>query len=207
MKTSLEDGSSFALSQQTDYPWDETVSITIDEASGQTIGLMLRIPGWASDAKLTINGEASGLTLTAGSYIEIKRSWQTGDTLVLTLPMKPRLMKAHPKAEEIRNHVAVMRGPLVYCLEGVDLPDDVSILEVYAPDDMQLIDSMQEDLLGGVTVIKGKARRIIEAVAAPALYLEAGNEQEEELDITLVPYYAWNNRGISEMTVWLPRRY
>ena len=207
MKTSLEDGSSFALSQQTDYPWDETVSITIDEASGQTIGLMLRIPGWASDAKLTTNGEASGLTLTAGSYIEIKRSWQTGDTLVLTLPMKPRLMKAHPKAEEIRNHVAVMRGPLVYCLEGVDLPDDVSILEVYAPDDMQLIDSMQEDLLGGVTVIKGKARRIIEAVAAPALYLEAGNEQEEELDITLVPYYAWNNRGISEMTVWLPRRY
>ena len=207
MKTSLADGSSFALSQQTDYPWDETVSITIDEASGQTIGLMLRIPGWATDAKLTINGEASGLTLTAGSYIEVKRSWQTGDTLVLTLPMKPRLMKAHPKAEEIRNHVAVMRGPLVYCLEGVDLPDDVSILEVYAPDDMQLIDSMQEDLLGGVTVIKGKARRIVEAVAAPALYLEAGNEQEEELDITLVPYYAWNNRGISEMTVWLPRRY
>ena len=100
-----------------------------------------------------------------------------------------------------------MHGPLVYCLEGIDLPDDVSILEVYAPDDMEFSASARQELLGGVTVINGKARRVTENGAANALYLEAGNEHEADLDITLIPYYAWNNRGISEMTVWLPRRY
>ena len=100
-----------------------------------------------------------------------------------------------------------MRGPLVYCLEGHDLPDGVSILDVYAPDDMALGASQEDDLLGGVMAIKGVARHITERNGSDALYREAGNEREADLDITLIPYYAWNNRGISEMTVWLPRRY
>jgi len=121
--------------------------------------------------------------------------------------MRPRLIKAHPKAEEIRNHVAVMRGPIVYCVEGLDLPAEVSILDVYAPDDMALTASLEEDLLGGIMAIKGVARHITERNGSPALYMEAGQEREEDLEITLIPYYAWNNRGINEMTVWLPRRY
>ena len=116
-------------------------------------------------------------------------------------------MKAHPKAEEIRNHVAIMRGPVVFCLEGIDLPDDVSILDVYAPDDMQLQAEMTSDLLGGVMTVKGIARRMIDANGASGLYREAGKEEEEDLDIRLIPYYAWNNRGIHEMTVWLPRSF
>ena len=141
------------------------------------------------------------------SYVEVRRVWQAGDVIELRLPLRPRVVKAHPKAEEIRNHVAIMRGPIVYCLEGVDLPDDVSILEVYAPDDMGLEASMDDDLLGGVVAIRGRARRMYEANGASALYLEAGNEREDALDIRLIPYYAWNNRGVTEMTVWLPRRF
>ena len=95
----------------------------------------------------------------------------------------------------------------VYCLEGVDLPDEVSILNVYAPDDMGLQASREADLLGGVTAIHGVARHITDGNGSDALYLESGNEREEDLDIRLIPYYAWNNRGVSEMTVWLPRRY
>ena len=167
---------------------------------------MLRIPGWAQNATLHINGEASGQALTPQSYAEIKRVWKAGDTISLNLPMEARLIKAHPKAEEIRNHVAVMRGPLVYCLEGVDLPDNVSILEVHASGDMQFETRQEKDLLGGVTVVKGKARRIVEENHSESLYFDVGNEREEDLDITLIPYYAWNNRGITEMTVWLPRR-
>ncbi len=207
VNTPMSDGSTFALTQQTDYPWDEQIRITIDEAPAGDVALMLRIPDWADAATLRINGEQSGLTLTPQSYVEVKRSWRAGDVIELCLPQTPRVIKAHPKAEEIRNHVAIMRGPIVYCLEGVDLPDDVSILEVYAPDDMRLEASMEGDLLGGVVTIEGAARRRYEENGSSALYLEAGNEKEEELDIRLIPYYAWNNRGIDEMTVWLPRRY
>ena len=207
VNTTLADGSAIALTQQTDYPWDDAVRITVDAAPAQEVALMLRIPGWCDAAALSINGEPQEAPLTPGSYVEVKRGWQAGDVIELSLPMRPRMIKAHPKAEEIRNHVAVMRGPIVYCLEGVDLPDEVSILDVYAPDDMALTTSREEDLLGGVTAINGVARHITERNGSPALYMEAGNEREEDLEITLIPYYAWNNRGIDEMTVWLPRRY
>ena len=207
VSTTLADGSAFALTQRTEYPWDDVVRISIDAAPAHEIALMLRIPGWCDAAGLRVNGEASDMPLTAESYVEVKRAWQAGDVIELSLPMRPRLIKAHPKAEEIRNHVAVMRGPLVYCLEGIDLPSGVSILDVYAPNDMGLAASREADLLGGVMAIKGVARHITEVKGSDALYREAGNEREADLDITLIPYYAWNNRGISEMTVWLPRRY
>lgn len=205
--TTLADGAEIALTQETEYPWDDVVRITIDAAPAHEVALMLRIPAWCDAAGLRVNGDACEAPLTPGSYIEQKRVWQTGDVIELSLPMRPRMIKAHPKAEEIRNHVAVMRGPIVYCLEGMDLPDGVSILDVYAPDDMRLRASQEDDLLGGVVAIKGVARHITERNGSTALYLEAGNEREADLDVTMIPYYAWNNRGIDEMTVWLPRRY
>lgn len=207
VNTTLTDGSAIALTQQTDYPWDDMARITIEAAPTHEVSLMLRIPGWCGDASLSINGETSAAPLEPASYVELRRAWKSGDVIELGLPMRPRLIKAHPKAEEIRNHVAVMRGPIVYCLEGTDLPDVVSILDVYAPDDMRLTARREEDLLGGIITINGTARHITERNGSSALYMEAGNEEEAELDITMIPYYAWNNRGINEMTVWLPRRY
>lgn len=207
VSTTLTDGSAIALTQQTDYPWDDMARITIEAAPAHEVSLMLRIPGWCDEASLSINDEASDATLDGESYVELRRAWKSGDVIELRLPMRPRLIKAHPKAEEIRNHVAVMRGPVVYCLEGPDLPENVSILDVYAPDDMRLTARREKDLLGGVMTINGTARHITERNGSSALYLEAGNEQEADLDITMIPYYAWNNRGINEMTVWLPRRY
>ena len=205
LNTTLADGETFALSQETDYPWDQQVKITIDDAPDYPVALMLRIPGWTDGASLKVNGEPIRLVLQPKTYVEVKRVWQSGDVLELDLPMKPRIIKAHPKAEEIRNHIAVMRGPIVYCLEAADLPSDVSILEVFAPAEMQLTTSPEKELLGGLTVLEGKARRVYENGQDDSLYSEVGNEQEEAIDITLIPYYAWNNRGISEMTVWLPR--
>ena len=207
VKTTLANNAEFGLTQRTDYPWDDVIRITIETAPTNELSLMLRIPGWVDAPSLRINGEAHGQDLAPGSYAKLRRAWRAGDVIELSLPMKPKLIKAHPKAEEIRNHVAVMRGPIVYCLEGLDLPENVSILEVYAPDDMRLAAQKMPDLLGGVTAIKGQARRLQDGNGRGALYLEAGQEREEDLDITLIPYYAWNNRGISEMTVWLPRRF
>ena len=207
VNATLTDGSAIALTQRTDYPWDDMARITIDAAPAHEVSLMLRIPGWCDSAALSINGEANDAPLAPASYIELRRAWKSGDIIELRLPMRPRLIKAHPKAEEIRNHVAVMRGPIVYCLEGFDLPQDVSVVDVYAPDDMRLTAKKEDELLGGVMTITGAARHITERNGSNALYLEAGNEQEADLDITMIPYYAWNNRGVNEMTVWLPRRY
>lgn len=207
VQTTLPDGAAIALTQQTDYPWGDTIRMQIEQAPAQQTALMLRIPAWAQGASLRINGEPSAAPLPPQAYAEITRVWQAGDVLELRLPLVPRALKAHPKAEEIRNHVAFMRGPIVYCLEGVDLPPEASILEIYAPDGMPLEARREEDLLGGVVTLNGRARRIVDENGAGALYWEAGKEREAALDIRLVPYYAWNNRGVAEMTVWLPRRF
>ena len=207
LKTSLPDGSSIALRQETDYPWDERVSITIEQAPAAELAIMLRIPGFCDSASLRINGQASEQELAPQSYVQLRRQWQAGDVIELRLPMPARAIKAHPKAEEIRNHVAIMRGPIVYCLESHDLPADVSILEVYAPDGMRLQERLEDDLLGGLMTLRGEATRLREENGSASLYREAGRESEEGLDIRLIPYYAWNNRGIGEMTVWLPRRF
>ncbi len=206
LETELPDGSALKLRQRTDYPWDGQIDITIDQAPDQAISLKLRIPGWAKGASLSINGDASDIPLVPGSYVELRRGWQTGDQIALNLPMPPRRVKANAKAEEIRNHVALMRGPLVYCLEGVDLPDEVSILEVHAPEAMRLEARRAADLLGGATVLEGQATRVVDVGGNGALYFDAEAERDEALDIRLIPYYAWNNRGVTEMTVWLPRR-
>ena len=206
LNTSLPDGSTFALSQETDYPWEQQVKITIHDAPSHAVALMLRIPGWTNGAKLKINGKPTDLAIQPKTYAEVRRAWHKGDVIELDLPMKTRIIKAHPKAEEIRNHVAVMRGPIVYCLEAADLPSDVSVLEVFAPAEMQLTPRLEKEWSGGLTVLQGKARRVYEAGQDDSLYSEIGNESEEDIDITLIPYYAWNNRGVNAMTVWLPRR-
>ena len=205
LQTQLPDGGRIALTQETDYPWGDVARIRIDEAPATPVALHLRIPGWTQDASLRVNGEAVDSPLQPQSYAVIERVWRAGDDIQLHLPMRPRQIKAHPKAEEIRNHVALMRGPIVYCLEGVDLPEDASILDIYAPDDMDLR-AEASDMLGGVTVLRGQALRVDDG-GNGALYREAGGESVQALDVTLIPYYAWNNRGVTEMSVWLPRRY
>ena len=113
-------------------------------------------------------------------------------------------MKAHPMVEEARNQVAIMRGPVVYCLESVDLPDGVPVAEVYIPGNIQLMPKVDKDLLGGVTVLEGEVYRIPEGDWSGKLYRNSNNGAKEPIGITLIPYYAWANRGPCEMTVWLP---
>ena len=93
VNTTLADGSAIALTQQTDYPWDDLVRITVDAAPAQEVALMLRIPGWCDAAALSINGEPQEAPLTAGSYVEVKRGWKAGDVIELSLPMRPRMIK------------------------------------------------------------------------------------------------------------------
>lgn len=185
------------LSQQTDYPWDGRVRIAMEKAPAGEWSLYLRIPAWAIGA--TVDGRSP----EAGTFHEVRRKWKVGDVVELHLPMPVRLVEAHPYVEEARNQVAVMRGPLVYCVESVDLPAGVRVLDVHVPAGATLVPRQRGDLLGGIVAIEGKALTYGGGWAG-GLYRDLAAASPREINLRLVPYYAWGNRGPGEMTVWMP---
>jgi DUF1680 family protein len=202
LDTTLPDGRRIKLKQETDYPWDGRVKITVESAPAGDLSLFLRIPGWAEGASLTLNGKP--VQVTTGRYVEIQRTWEAGDTVELTLPLKPRLIEAHPLVEETRNQVAVRYGPLVYCLESIDLPDGVGLQSVALPRDVTFTPRFDRQLLGGVTVLEAKAECATGRPWGNELYREFRPSAPRSVAIRLIPYYAWANRGKSEMSVWIP---
>jgi DUF1680 family protein len=164
---------------------------------------MLRIPGWAKGADLAVNGRPVRQPLGPGTYCEVRRAWSAGDSLELNLPLRARLLQAHPLVEEARNQVAVQRGPVVYCLESCDLPPGVRVSDVLIPRGIALRPRFDGTLLGGVTVLEGKAEAVPEEWSG-GLYRELPRAAPRPVDLRLIPYYAWGNRGRSEMTVWMP---
>ena len=204
LETNLSDGSSLKLNQETNYPWEGEVKITIEEVSPGKKSVFLRIPGWARGAKIKINNSLVHIKAEPATYAKIRREWLSEDTIELSLPMQVKKIKTHPFVEETRNQIAFMRGPIVYCLESPDLPKSVNVSEIYMPRNNRMTVRHIEDFLGEVTVLEGKAERIINGDLEGKLYLNLEDEKRETINITLIPYYAWGNRGISEMTVWLP---
>lgn len=197
-------GGRVKLTQTTDHPWDGRVTIKVESAPADPFALFLRVPGWATGATLRVNGGPAE-AVPAGKYAERTRAWKAGDIVELDLPMAAKRLEAHPLVEEARNHLAVARGPVVYCLESPDLPAGVPLSAVTLPAGGELRPRFDPKLLGGVAVLEGKA----EAKAGPTwggeLYREASANGSKAIDVKLVPYFAWGNRGPSEMTVWVPR--
>jgi DUF1680 family protein len=189
------------LTQETDYPWEGRIRFQLG-STGQ-FALNLRIPVWAEGATIRVNGQP-GPAAAAGTYAAVARSWKTGDIVELTLPMDVRLVEAHPKAEELRNQVAVMRGPVLYALESPDLAPGVRISEIAIPLKIQLKPRYDAQLLKGVTVLEGQALRIPEGNWSSALYRRVKQAKPEKVSLRLIPYYAWDNRGLPHMTVWMP---
>lgn len=204
LTTKLTDGSDIRFQQVTNYPWEEDVKITCQEAKKNDFGLMLRIPEWAVGATIRVNGKAIDQPVTTGRYFELNRNWVKGDVVELHLPMKTQLIEANPLVEETVNQVAIKRGPIVYCLESADLPDNIKVSSIIIPASVNLKPVLKTDLLGGVVVLQGKAFSKSTEPWTNSLYREVKSDQMQLIDIQLIPYYAWSNRGVSEMSVWLP---
>lgn len=211
LDTKLTDGSAIRLRQDTQYPWQGDIQLTVEAVEkNKSFSLQLRIPQWAADATLSINGNDKNIDLTPGTYASLKRQWNKGDVVNLKLPMPVRLVQANPLVEETRGQVAVMRGPIVYCLESTDLPKGVDVMNVRLPRDIKWKSEFKPQLLGGVTVLEGDAL-YDEADTWPdspfdskKLYREITATQSKVQKVKLIPYYAWLNRGESQMSVWLP---
>ncbi len=193
------------LVQQTDYPWAGRVCVTIKKSPGAPFELRWRIPGWAEGFELAVNGKPVAAEMEKG-YAVVRRIWKAGDEVVLELPMEVAIWEAHPRVEEARNQVAVSRGPLIYCLESIDLPDGVSIDDVVLPRDAEWTVQHDSDLLGGVSVLKTEALIMSPTDESQKLYRRFRSESKGTVAIQMIPYYAWNNREKTEMSVWLPVR-
>jgi DUF1680 family protein len=195
------------VTQATDYPWSGAVRIKVDACPGREFAIKLRIPGWASGAVIRINGAPADIATKSATYAEVRRVWRAGDVLELDLPMPVVLLEANPLVEETRNQVAVKRGPLVYCLESPDLPAEVRIEDVAVTASHNLTPWHDAALLSGVTVLEGRLRAHQSPPWNNELYRPlATAPPKEETAARLIPYYAWSNRGKSEMSVWLPFR-
>lgn len=203
LNTRLKDGSEIQLSQQTQYPWDGKIAIEIDKAPKKSYSIFLRIPGWCESADITINGKKQAFHANNGSYYEMQKIWKTGDIIVLNLDMKPVLIQANPLVEENRNQVAVQRGPVVYCIESMDVPEGYNIFDVIIPADIEL--KSQEDKIGNSTFISltGEALFVKNEDWHNNLYRKISKTETSMHTIKLIPYYAWGNRGKGDMTVWL----
>ncbi len=194
------------IEQKTNYPWDGTIQVSIDPEKTGTFSIFLRIPGWLrnqpvpgdlyqyvqsndSKATITINGQKYPLSVQNG-YAEINRTWEAGDHIRLKMPMAVGKVISHPKVEDNHKRVALERGPLVYCAEGID--NENQVLNLVLDKDASFSAEQKPDLLGGITVIKGKAG-----------YSDDGARMQVR-DFTAIPYYAWAHRGTGEMNVWFP---
>ncbi|MCL5745241.1 MAG: glycoside hydrolase family 127 protein, partial [Acidobacteria bacterium] len=204
LKTALPDGTRVDLTQATAYPWDGKVTITVKQLSGPEGALMLRIPGWAVSPRLAVNGKPVAVALRPQSYAEVRRRWSPGDKVELDLGMQTRLAEANPRVEEARNQVAVTRGPIVYCLESPDLPAGIGVDDVAVPPDAKFTPRYDAGLLKGVTVLEGEGRLVRSGDWSGQLYRFLKPGAPESVKLRLIPYYAWGNRGIPYMTVWLP---
>ncbi len=204
------------IEQQTNYPWDGRVTIKVTPQSpGQQFELRLRIPGWVTGSAFPMVGnpfsedeseqplysfldeppQESPTALLNGSEsvpihrqaFQIDRAWKPGDTLTLDLPMPVRRVVANDKVAADRGRVALMRGPIVYCVEWPDV-EGSKVLGLSLPDDAELKTEFRQGLLGGVQVIVGET-----------------SADGRRMPFVAIPYYAWANRGPGEMAVWLQR--
>ena len=203
--TTEVNGEAIQVAQETDYPWNGRVRLKIVSAGAQPVALKLRRPDWAAGASVRLNLGPAEDGGQPGHYFEIRRVWQPGDMVDLDIPMPVRLMAANPNVEEDINHLAVQRGPVVYCLESQDLPPGVKLADLLISGTSAWIEPYDQHLLDGVVVLQGSMLARQPQPWNGRLYQEYQPSELKPIKVKLIPYSVWQNRGPSEMSVWLPR--
>jgi DUF1680 family protein len=205
-KAMLPDAGPVRLSMATDYPWDGLVRIEVEEAGSGAWQLRLRIPEWCDAAAVQVNDQLTEATCDAG-YLVIARRWQAEDAVTLELPMVPRLTRVHPYVSSTRGALALERGPLVYCLEGIDQPDSVNLMNIQIDPNATFEARRQSDSLGGTVTICGYGFLPDMSPWEDRLYLsqaEAASITRQPIALHFIPYHQWANRDAGPMRVWIP---
>ena len=207
----MSNGRKVNLVQETRYPWDGNIKITVNPEQSGNLSLKLRIPGWAQgqavpsdlyrfenassepSIQLKVNGKNEKIATEKG-YATLTRDWRKGDTVELILPMPVRRVEANDQVAADHGRVALERGPLVYAAEWVDSPDK-HVRNIVLSDKDKLKAEFRPALLSGVEIIEGTAE---------AYRYDADHQlKHQEEKFTAIPYYAWANRGSGQMEVWI----
>ncbi|MEV0620133.1 beta-L-arabinofuranosidase domain-containing protein [Nonomuraea sp. NPDC050404] len=189
-------GESLTATVETGYPWDGGVLVTVAGAGD----LAVRVPAWAHGATVAVTGGQVLAEPTPGEYLRV--SCEDGATVRLTLPMTPRLVRADDRVDAVRGCVAVMRGPIVYCVEQADLPDGILVEQLRLDPAAGIAeDHAQSDLTPVQLRLSGVVRPL-----EPDLYVphDASVGNGTPVTFTAIPYHAWANRGPGAMRVWIP---
>jgi DUF1680 family protein len=202
--TELPGGGRFGIEVDTKYPWEGTVRMRVTEAPEGETTLVLRIPGWVDEVALEVNGADAAVEVRPGSYARIARTWRIGDEVRLELSMEVRRLRSNPRVLENRGHVALARGPVVYCVEEADHPE-ADVYQLGLARDSKFAVRHEPELLGGVAVLEA------EGVALNGdrieLYQEkpfASPSAAGKTTLRAIPYHVWANRGPGAMRVWIP---
>ena len=187
------------IEQTTNYPWDGHITLTVKNAK-RLASIRMHIPGWSMDMSLKLNGQP-----ILAEDLRQPRKWKKGDTIELDLPMKARLVEANPLVEEAKNQIAVVRGPIVYCLEGQDIEGGHRINDIAIPADIQFTEKMITICDRDMIALEGEALLVNnDSWSNDQLYRDLRPVEKKKVKIRLIPYYAWDNRGIDDMSLWLP---
>lgn len=204
LDTKLQDGTNIKLNQVSNYPWEGLVKITVDIEKSKDFSIMLRIPAWANGTTIKVNGKPITEAIKAGTYFDLKQTWKKGDVIELDIPMNATLMRGDEYIQETTNLTAVKRGPIVYCLEGVDLQKNAKVADVLIPNDIVFQAKYKKDLMHGITVLVGDAYLKKGETRDDILYKPLKPQTLEKTKISLIPFYTWSNRGETDMSIWLP---
>ena len=200
-------GGKVGIRQTTNYPWEGAINIEVNPETAHNFALRLRIPGWSQDAPvptdlytftsaakpyvIKVNGkEVKPAFSCKDGYFTLVRDWKAGDKVSLELPMDVRQIKANENAEDDLGKLAIQRGPIVYCLEGVDQKDSIVFNKVI-PQGTPFTTTFEKDLLGGVMTLQAKAKEI------------QRDSTLTDVDVKLIPYSTWDNRGANQIEVWI----
>ena len=190
------------LREVSTYPWSGDIRIEVEPAQPSTFALKLRIPGWTRSARASVNGKPLAVEAAIkNGYLTIARQWSPGDVVVLDLPMPAERIYAHPAVRMDAGRVALKRGPLVYCCEEVDNPQG-PVQRIKLPRGSAIKAAPREDLFDGTVVLSADAIRLDDSDWADTLY-RTERPAEQQVTLTALPYYLWNNRQKGSMTVWL----
>lgn len=194
-------GQPLQLRMETRYPWDGRVMLTLKTECPVSGKLFLRIPGWCEKYSFCVNEDAADGTVEKG-YLSICRHWENHDRIELMFDMPVVLMQADPRVREDCGKAAVMRGPMVYCLEGVDNGEELSGLSIDPGQKMVCIRGDFPDMPEAVTILLKGFRLTADKKNEGRLYRKA-DFKRDPVTIKAVPYFLWGNRGFSEMQVWI----
>jgi DUF1680 family protein len=193
------DGTAVTITQEGEQPWSGDVSISIHLEAPATFTVSLRVPDWCNSAQIRVNGAVLSVTASERGYLSVNREWRAGDQLALSMGMPVHRTYAHPQVEADAGQVALVRGPIVYCLEQLDQSLPLHRLSLprasavrVAPDEQ--LGCLNLSATGSATVADDWGCRLYRTTAAAL----------GPVDIVAVPFYAWNNRGKSAMRVWIP---